>query len=315
MPASSVTPRRALAELEPRTHFVVITPARDEAATIEGAVRSMLAQTVRPRRWVIVDDGSTDRTAAAVREFLPDHPWIELVLRPDRGHRALGGGVVDAFNAGLSRVSLEDFDFIVKLDADLSFGPEYFERLLQRFDENPRLGIASGKTFLLRSGRKTLEWCHDEHVRGPAKMYSRECFQSIGGLQAVRGWDMIDETTAQMHGFETRSFLDCELIHHRPIDARQPHPLRSRFEMGRLYHHLGYHWLYHIVRCARSALQDPPRGLGGILLLAGYLSAALRGSEQFDERYVAFVRKRQLERMSLRHLRHFLRTAFHRPSG
>jgi len=291
---------------------VVITPARDEAATIEGTIRSMLAQTVRPRRWVIVDDGSSDRTPAIVREFLPDHAWIELVLRPDRGHRALGGGVVDAFNAGLSRVSPEDFDFIVKLDADLSFGPDYFESLLRHFASDPRLGMASGKTFLLEGGRKRLEWCHDDHVRGPAKMYSRECFTAIGGLKPVRGWDMIDETTAQMRGYTTRSFLDLELIHHRPIDARQKKVLRSRFEMGRLYRHLGYHWLYHLVRCLRSAVQDYPRLVGGICLWAGYVDAMLAREPLYDSAYVEWVRRRQLERFRFRHFRSYLRAVFRR---
>jgi glycosyltransferase involved in cell wall biosynthesis len=298
-----------------RTRYVVITPARDEEVTIEGTIRSMLAQTIAPRRWLIVDDGSTDGTREIVRSWLARCAWLELVERSDRGFRALGGGVVEAFEAGLALVRNEAFDFVVKLDADLSFQPDYFESLLRRFDADPALGMASGKTFLLRDGRKTLEWCHDEHVRGPAKMYSRECFEAIGGLRPVRGWDMIDETTAQMRGFATRSFLELELIHHRPIDARQPSVLRSRFEMGRLYHHLGYHWLYHLVRCLRSALQDYPRVVGGVLLWGGYLRAAIGREAKCDADYVAYVRKRQLERFRLSHLSGYLRAVFRRAPG
>jgi biofilm PGA synthesis N-glycosyltransferase PgaC len=293
-----------------RTRYVVVTPARDEAATIEGTIRSLLAQTIRPGRWIIVDDGSTDRTREIVRAFLPDHEWIELVESPDRGYRALGGGVVEAFNAGLSRISLEQFDFVVKLDADLSFAPDYFESLLRRFATDSCLGMASGKTFLLEKGRKRIEWCHDDHVRGPAKMYSRECFTGIGGLRPVRGWDMIDETMAQMLGYTTRSFPDLELIHHRPIDARQERVLHSRFEMGRLYRTLGYHWLYHLVRCLRSAVQDYPRVVGGLLLWAGYLRALLAREPLYDAAYVEWVRRRQLERFRLGHLRSYLRAVF-----
>ena len=297
-----------------KDRYVVVTPARDEERTIELTIRSLVAQTVRPLRWVIVDDGSTDATRAIVERWLPDHPWIELVVRTDRGHRALGGGVVDAFNEGLRGVASLDWDFVVKLDADLSFGERYFENLLRRFDADSRLGMASGKTFLVKEGRKSIEWCHDEHVRGPAKMYSRACFDAIGGIEARRGWDMIDETRAQMLGFETRSLdaPELELIHHRPIDARQDRVLRSRYDMGALYHFLGYHWLYLLVRSARSAVQDYPRVTGGLALLFGYLSAALRRAERYDPAYVAFVRQRQLERFRWRHLAEFLRSSLGR---
>ena len=287
--------------------FVVITPTRDEERTIDATIRSMLAQSARPLRWVIVNDGSTDRTAEIVEKYLPDNPWIELVTRPDRGHRALGGGVVEAFNAGLARVRGLDWDYVVKLDADLAFDARYFASLLRRFGENPRLGMASGKTFLLRNGVKSIEYCHDEHVRGPAKMYTRAVFEAIGGLEAVRGWDMIDETKAQMLGYETRSFAEEEIIHLRPIDARQTHVVRSRYEMGKLYWFLGYHWAYHFVRCLRSALQDFPLGIGGAALFAGYLVAALTRRERYDARYVAFVQQKQLERFSVAHLSNFLR--------
>ncbi len=295
--------------------FVVITPTRDEERTIDRTIRSMLAQTARPLRWVIVNDGSTDRTAELVEKHLPDNPWIELVTRADRGHRALGGGVVEAFTVGLARVRELDWDYVVKLDADLEFEASYFANLLRRFAANPRLGMASGKTFLIQNGVKSIEYCHDEHVRGPAKMYTREVFEAIGGLEAVRGWDMIDETKAQMLGFETRSFVDEEILHLRPIDARQTNVLRSRYEMGKLYWFLGYHWAYHFVRCLRSAVQDFPLGIGGAALFAGYLVAALGRRPRYDAAYVAFVQRKQLARFSLAHLRSFLRATSARAAG
>jgi glycosyltransferase involved in cell wall biosynthesis len=293
-----------------KTEYVVITAARDEEHTIEATIRSMVGQTVLPLRWILVDDGSRDRTREIIERFLGIHEWMELVVREDRGYRALGGGVVEAFEAGFERIAGLRWDFVVKLDADLSFGVDYFERLLGRFDADARLGMASGKTFLLRGERKVLEWCHDDHVRGPAKMYARECFEAIGGLRRVRGWDMIDETTAQMRGFRTRSFPELEIVHHRPIDARQVHRLRSRFEMGELYHHLGYHWLYHLVRSLRSSVQDPPIVAGGVFLLAGYCWSVLRCRPRFEADYVAFVRARQLERFRIGHLANYLRATF-----
>jgi len=287
--------------------YIVITPARDEERTVEKTIASMLAQTLRPLRWVIVNDGSTDATRALVEKHLADNPWIELIDRQNRGFRALGGGVVDAFNEGFERAQQLPWDFVVKLDADLSFGPTYFADLVARFDADPKLGMASGKTFLVENGEKSIEWCHDEHVRGPAKMYRRACFEAIGGLEARRGWDMIDETRAQMLGWRTRSFLEHELIHHRPIDARQSNVLKSRFDMGALYWFLGYHWLYHLVRSARSAVQDFPLVVGGLALFAGYVWAALRRAPRYDADYVAFVRRSQLARFSWRHLIGFVK--------
>jgi len=287
--------------------YVVVTPARDEERTIALTIESMLRQTVRPLRWVIVNDGSTDRTRALIEPHLAANPWIELMDRSNRGFRALGGGVIDAFDEGFARVCDLPWDFVVKLDADLSFDADYFENLLGRFDTDPELGMASGKTFLLQDGRKSIEWCHDDHVRGPAKMYRRACFEQIGGLEARRGWDMIDETRAQMRGWTTRSFLEYELIHHRPIDARQSNVLKSRFDMGALYWFLGYHWLYQAVRSARSAVQDFPLVVGGIALFAGYVWAAVSRRERYDADYVAFVQKSQLARFNWRHLMDFVR--------
>lgn len=285
--------------------YVVVTPCRDEERTIEATIRSMIAQRARPIRWIIVNDGSTDRTAEIVERYLPDHDFIELVERPDRGHRALGGGVVEAFDFGLERARDLPWDYVVKLDADLEFKDDYFENLLHRFEANPKLGMASGKTFLRKNEGMVIEYCHDEHVRGPAKMYSREVFEAIGGLEAVRGWDMIDETKAQMLGFETRSFIEEEIIHLRPIDGRQTHVMRSRYEMGKLYWFLGYHWAYHLVRSLRSAAQDFPIGIGGLALFAGYVAAALRGAPRYDPDYVRFVQQKQLGRFSVGHLKSF----------
>lgn len=298
-----------------RTRYIVITPARDEERTIELTIESMLAQTVKPLRWVIVDDGSTDQTRALVEKHLAANPWIELMQRENRGFRALGGGVVDAFNEGFARVRALPWDFVVKLDADLSFDAHYFEDLLRRFEADPKLGMASGKTFLLKDGHKSIEWCHDEHVRGPAKMYERGCFEAIGGIEARRGWDMIDETRAQMLGYDTRSYIEHELIHHRPIDARQSNVLRSRFEMGELYRFLGYHWAYHAIRSARSAVQDFPLVVGGLALFAGYVWAVLKRAPVYDADYVAFVKQRQLARFNWRHLMGFVSATRGKPNG
>lgn len=292
--------------------YVVVTPARDEEATIGETIRSMVAQRHRPLRWVIVDDGSRDGTRAIVESACAEHPWIELLAREDRGHRELGPGVVHAFEAGFERVADLDWHYVVKLDADLSFDESYFANLIEHFANDSRLGMASGKTYLREGDRLKLEWCHDDHVRGPAKMYSRSCWKAIGGLRPVRGWDFIDEVTARMKGFGTRSFAEEVLVHHRPIDGRQRHVVRSRYDMGRLYHHLGYDGPYLAVRAARSCVQDYPRVIGGAALLAGFLVAALSRAERYDADFTAFVRREQRARFRWSHLRDYLGATFRR---
>ena len=292
-----------------KDRYVVVTPARNEEDTIGKTLASMVAQTVRPMQWIIVNDGSTDRTREIVEAYTRKHDWIVLFDRRDRGFRQLGAGVVHAFDEGLAESTVTDWDFVVKLDADLSFQPDYFENLLRRFDADPKLGIASGKTFLPQpDGSLKIEWCHDEHVRGPAKMYARHCWEAIGGLEAVRGWDMIDETHAQMRGFETHSFIEEEILHHRPIDGRQSNVYRSRFDMGRLHYRFGYLWLYNLVRSTRSTLQDYPRVIGGILLFLGWHWAWLRRDERRDEAFIEFVQEKQRARMRFGQLFDYLRS-------
>ncbi len=286
--------------------IVIVTPTRDEERTVERTLRSMIAQTIRPLRWVLVNDGSTDRTKEIIERHVREHDWIELLDRDDRGQRELGRGVVQAFYAGFERVRHLPWDFVVKLDADLELPPDYFENLLREFERDPQLGMASGKTFLLEGEQRRLEYCHDEHVRGPAKMYARACFEAIGGIEPVRGWDMIDETRAQMAGWHTRSFLEYPILHLRPIDARQRHRLRSRFEMGRLHWFLGYHWLYHYVRSARSFVQDPPRILGGLMLALGYFWDSVRRRPRFDPDFTRFVTQRQKSRLRWSHFASFV---------
>jgi biofilm PGA synthesis N-glycosyltransferase PgaC len=179
--------------------------------------------------------------------------------------------------------------------------------LIKRFHADRTLGMASGKTFLVCGNTRKIEWCPDDHVRGPAKMYSRNCYTDIGGLQPVRGWDTIDEVSARIRGYHTRSFIDLELVHHRPIDGRQTNVLRSRYDMGKTCHYLGYDARHMLFRSARSAVQDYPRLVGGVLLFCGYLTAVAQRQQKCDPQLVVALKKEQRRRFTLRHFRTFLR--------
>ncbi len=174
----------------PDSRIVIVSPIRDEEATLERTIRCLSSQTLLPVLWVVVDDGSTDRTSEILAEATARHHWIRVVQREDRGYRKLGGGVIDAFNSGMEAVDV-DYDFVVKMDVDLEFGPRYLERIMDFFRLDPRLAAASGKVFRREGNRLVEEFMIDEMVAGQFKLYRRRAFERIGGFVREVMWDGI----------------------------------------------------------------------------------------------------------------------------
>src|ERR1700730_9837934 len=172
--------------------YVIITPARDEEAYIEKTIVSVVQQTIRPAQWIIVDDGSRDKTGAIIDSYAASYPWIKPLHRSNRGFRQAGGGVINTFYEGYEQIESSDWDFIVMLDADLSFAPDYFERCFAEFGKDPGLGIGGGGIFHQQDGGLQLESNPKFHVRGATKIYKRECWQKLGGLLRAPGWDTVD---------------------------------------------------------------------------------------------------------------------------
>lgn len=200
-------PRDQTGNSAPNTmRYVIISPVRDEEKYIERTIQSVMRQTIRPVEWVIVDDGSCDRTAAILDDYASREPWIRPVHRKNRGHRKSGTGVMEAFYDGYPTLQTRDWDFLVKLDGDLSFDENYFASCLERFQNNPKLGVAGGT--ILNEGANGLEpeRSHDFHVRGATKIYRRQCWEAIGGLLRQTGWDTLDEVKANMLGWQSKSF-------------------------------------------------------------------------------------------------------------
>jgi poly-beta-1,6-N-acetyl-D-glucosamine synthase len=173
--------------------YVVITPVRDEAAYLRTTAESMARQTVLPQEWIIVDDGSKDTTGEIINEYADRYCWIRGVTRKDRGFRAAGGGVVDAFNDGYRTLQNSDWDFVVKLDGDLQFQPDYFEACFEEFERDPKLGVGGGIICYEVAGEKYFEENPAFHVRGATKIYRRKCWDAIGGFWPAAGWDTMDE--------------------------------------------------------------------------------------------------------------------------
>jgi len=284
--------------------YVLITPAHNEEAFIQKTLDSMVAQTVLPERWVIVDDGSTDRTAEIVESWARRHPWIELVRRPQRLDRSFAGKV-RAFNAGLERVKSLQFEVIGNLDADLSFDPDYLAFLMQRFSEDPGLGVA-GTPFLedgYDSARDSFEG--ENHVAGGCQLFRRECFQDVSGYvpNPAGGIDWIAVTTARMKGWTTRSFPEKRFHHYRTLGTAGRSGLAASFLYGEKDYYLGGSHVWQLFRVAYRMTKKPVL-LGGLALLSGYIWASLRRVKRaVSPELMRFHRKEQM-----RKLRAILRT-------
>ncbi len=269
----------------PRIGYVLISPCRNEEAYMRRTLDSVVGQSVRPRLWLVVDDGSTDRTPEILAEYAARHPWIRVVSKPDRGARAVGPGVVEAFYYGLERIGIGDYEFLCKLDLDLDLPPRYFEILIERMRETPRLGSASGKPyFRTASGAMLSERCGDEMSVGMTKFYRASCFDEIGGFVREVMWDAIDCHKARQLGWIARSWDEPELRfeHLRPMGSSQGsvHVGRRRHGFGQYY--MGSDPLYFLVT-ALYRMAHPPYVTGGLSMLAGYLGAALRGAQRHPD--------------------------------
>jgi glycosyltransferase involved in cell wall biosynthesis len=290
---------------EPARRIVIVSPCRDEARTLERTIASLRAQTVRPVRWIVVDDGSRDATAEILRNAAAELPWLRVVRRADRGYRALGGGVIDAFYEGLAAVDVP-YDFIAKMDVDLEFGPRYLERLLDHFEREPQLAGASGKVFRREDNGEVEEFMIDEMVAGQFKLYRREAFEAIGGFVRELMWDGIDFHHARMLGFRTASLHDPELriLHLRLMGSSDRGIYRGRLRWGRGQWFMGSAFLY-VLASGLFRMREKPYVLGGLLIVAGFLGAALRGAPRYGDR--AF--RRELRRWQYARLRGVARGA------
>ena len=279
--------------------YVIITPARNEAQFIELTLRSVVAQTVKPLKWVIVSDGTTDGTDDIVKGYAADNPWIELLRMPERKERHFAGKVF-AFNAGYEHVKNLRAEVVVSLDGDTSFDEEYFAFLLGKLTADPGLGLV-GTPFQEQSTKEKYDYrfVSIEHVSGACQVFRRECFESIGGYVPVAGGgiDHIAVITARMRGWKTRTFTEKVCLHHRKMGTAQRGAWMARFKTGVRDYALGGHPLW---ECFRTVYQMTKRPLfiGGFLVGAGYLWAvATREERPISADLMAFRRREQMARL------------------
>lgn len=278
--------------------YVLITPARNEAESIELTIKSLVAQSVPPLKWIIVSDGSTDGTDEIVRKYVHQYPWIELVRMPERAERHFSGKV-RAFNAGYDRVRNLGYEAIGSLDGDISFDKEYFSYLLEKLSEDSALGLV-GTPFQESDGAVyDYRFVNIEHVSGACQLFRRECFEEIGGYVPVKegGIDYIAVTTARMKGWKTRTFTDKVCVHHRQMGTAQHNLLKARFRAGIKDYALGNHPVWELSRSLyQMTLQ--PFFIGGLTLAAGYVWAfASHRERSVSPELLAFTRHEQMQRL------------------
>ncbi|MEM6739070.1 MAG: glycosyltransferase [Pseudomonadota bacterium] len=282
--------------VEAHGRYVLISPCRNEAVHMRRTLDAVLAQSVPPALWVIVDDGSTDETPDILAAYAERSSILRIVRCADRGRRAVGPGVIEAFYAGLATVDVADFDYLCKLDLDLDLPTTYFANLIAHMEADPHLGTCSGMPwFRSRSGRRVSEKCGPEMSVGMTKFYRRACFEEIGGFERAVMWDAIDCHRARQRGWRARAFSDADLgfEHLRPMGSSDKGVLKGRRRHGAGQYFMGSDPIY-FAATALYRTAHPPYVLGGLAMLQGYVGAWLRGAARLqDPELRSFIRAYQ----------------------
>ena len=281
--------------------YVLITAAHNEASLIAKTLDSMAAQTVLPERWVIIDDGSTDKTAEIVQEYTKRYPWIELIQRPQRPNRSFAAKA-EAVGLGLEHLDSVQFDVVVNLDGDVSFEPSYMEFLMKRFSEDPDLAVA-GTPFVEDDGYDSAKdsFEGENYVAGPCQLFRYKCFKDIGGYvpHAAGGIDWIAVMTARMKGWKVQSFPDKRFHHHRSLGTAGRSSFAANFSYGEKDYYFGGHPVWELFRVAYRMTKRPYL-IGSIVLGLGYFWAFLRQMERpVSDELMRFHRREQMLKLKI----------------
>jgi len=289
--------------------YCLITPCRNEARYARRTLNSVVGQSELPARWVIVDDGSQDETPRILAEYAARFPWLQVLRRPDRGDRKLGGGVMEAFYTGYDAINPSEFEYLCKLDLDLDLPPRYFELLMDRMEADPRIGTCSGKAYFFWPGppddavqfplsdtsRLVSEKIADEHSVGASKFYRITCFRQIGGFVRELSWDAIDGHRCRQLGWRAVSWDDPDLrfIHLRPMGTSHKSWWTGRVRHGLIQYYMGTTPVW-MLATAAYRMTRPPYVVGGLGMLWGYFRSMIRRDPRYgDDEFRRFVRRYQ----------------------
>ena len=275
--------------------YVIVSPVKDEEKYIEETIKSVIEQTVKPTKWIIVDDGSQDNTPEIINKYSREYDWIKIIKIERDTKREPGPAIINAFNKGYELFKNEYFDFIVKLDCDLKFDSNYFEQLLSRFKVNEKLGIASGIYY----EKKDQHWVPikmpDYHAAGASKVARKECFEQIGGFLPSRGWDTIDEIKAQMMGWETCHYKDLKMYHLK-TEGSGIGQLQTYIMLGEIYYLTGGSKLFFLMKLLHRTIFSKPLVIGAFAMLFGYIKPLINRRELLVSREEAKFYKKLLNK-------------------
>ncbi len=277
--------------------YAIVSPCRNEADFMKHTLDSVIAQSVVPDLWVIVDDGSTDSTPQILANYAKQHSFIKIVTRTNRGHRSVGPGVIEAFYEGFQTLNMSEFDFVCKLDLDLIMPKRYFETLINRMKANSRLGNCSGKPYFIdkETGNLISEGCGDENAIGASKFYRRECFEEIGGFVRQVMWDGIDGHKCRQLGWIAESWdePDLRFTHLRPMGSSQQNIFVGRVRHGFGQYFMGTSFIY-MLASAFFRMTRRPYVIGGLAMLWGYTKSWIQRVPKFEDKELsAFIRRYQ----------------------
>ena len=278
--------------------YVLITAAKNEERYIEGTIKSVLEQTVLPKRWVIVSDGSTDHTDEIVAKYAANHEVIEFIRRESKSHISFASKV-HALNLGYEAVKDLTYDFIGHLDGDISFDREYYEKVLAKFRQNPKLGLAGGLIFEQRNGQfQSRTFNSSKSVAGGIQLFRRSCYEAIGGFIPLEagGEDWYAEVMARMKGWTVETFSDLKVFHHKPSKIDRG-PLRDSFRQGVMDYSLGSHPIFEIIKCI-GRIRERPFLVVAFMRLSGFAWCYWRRQEKkVPIQFIRYLRREQLEKL------------------
>ena len=271
---------------------IIITPFLNEEAVIGDLIKSVISQQLKPAKWVLVDDGSTDKSTQIIHELTKDYDWISVLqLDHKTKKRSIGAKIINAFNSGLGTISIDDYDIIMKLDADLILPENYIKEIAQQFKNNPSIGLCGGVCGLVKQGEVKLESKTNlDHVRGALKAYRKDCFKQIGGLVNRMGWDSIDEYKARYHNWKVKVIPDLMVAHLKETNIKTGHT-RASFKNGIMLYTIRFDIPLLMTNVLKRLLWKPYI-IQGIAILCGYFYAFLFREEKIiDKKLGRFIRK------------------------
>jgi glycosyltransferase involved in cell wall biosynthesis len=275
--------------------YYIVIPSHNEEKFIALTIQSLVEQTVLPSKIVVVNDNSTDRTAEIVKGFSEKYAWIALVNKTSDSIHLPGSKVIQAFQKGLETLD-DEYDFIVKADADLIFPNNYFETIISHFKSDDKIGMVGGFAYIEKNGDWILENLTDkDHIRGAFKAYRKECFQQIGGLKPSMGWDTVDELFCKFYNWKVVTDETLKVKHLKPTGTN--YNKAARYKQGEAFYTLGYgFWITAIASAKLAMMKKKP------LLFIDYINGFIKAKSEkkpllVTDEQAQFIRKYRLQKM------------------